>query len=163
MFCAPGLIFGGNGCDVSRFHVLRAQTRFRMYRGRRLQFSCFALPDSLSAVPRASSFVFLFCAPGLIFDGNEGVRSLFHVLRSQTCFRWCGGRRLLFSCFVRPDSFSTVSRAWLLFSCFALPDSFFVVLGASGTVFMFCVPGLIFGGSEGVVSCFHVLRTRTPF
>jgi Plant mobile domain len=38
----------------SRFHVLRAPTHFRRYRGRQVPFSCFALLDSFSAVPRAS-------------------------------------------------------------------------------------------------------------
>jgi hypothetical protein len=28
---------------------------------------------------------------------------------------------------------------------------------------MFCAPGLGFDGTEGVMSCFHVLRTRTRF
>jgi hypothetical protein len=34
---------------------------------------------------------------------------------------------------------------------------------ASGLVFTFCAPGRIFGGTEGVVSRFHVLRSRTRF
>jgi hypothetical protein len=43
MFCAPGLVFGDIEGVGSYFHVLRSQTRFRRYRGRRLPFSCFAL------------------------------------------------------------------------------------------------------------------------
>jgi hypothetical protein len=73
----------------------------------------------------------MFCAPGLIFGGIEGVQSHFHVLRSQTCF-------------VRPDSFSAVTRA-------------------TGPVFLFCASRLILGGTEGVESRFHVLRSLTRF
>jgi hypothetical protein len=88
--------FGGTGCDVSRFHVLRSRThfrrgraltRFRRYRGRRLPFSCIALSDLFPMVPKASGPVFMFLAPVLIFDGTEGLRSRFHVLRTRTHFR----------------------------------------------------------------------------
>jgi hypothetical protein len=128
----------------SRFHFLRSRTCFRRNRVCRVPFSCFALPISISAVPRASSPFFIFCAPGLIFDDK--------------------GRQILFSCFAFPDSFSAVPRASVVvfifcapklifgdivgvrflfhvlrswthfrryrgrrvpFSCFALPDSFF--------------------------------------
>jgi hypothetical protein len=68
----------------SRFHVLRAQTRFRRYRGRRLLFSSFARPNSFPAVPKASAPAFMFYAPGLIFSGTEVVGSRFHVFRAQT-------------------------------------------------------------------------------
>jgi hypothetical protein len=68
MFCAPIINFGGSEGVGRRFHVLHARTRFRLYRGRRVPLSCFALPDSFSAVPNASSPVFMFCAPGLIFS-----------------------------------------------------------------------------------------------
>jgi hypothetical protein len=144
MFCAPGLVFSGTEEVTSLIHVLRARTHFRRYRGRRVPFLCFALPDSFSAVPRASGPIFIFYAPGLVFGGTEGVRTRFNVFRSRTCFLPYGGRRVPFSCFVRPDSFSAVPRA-------------------SGSVFMFCAPGLIFGGTEGVGSRFHVLRARTRF
>jgi hypothetical protein len=215
LFCAPGLILGGTECIVSRFHVLRSRTHFRRYRGRHVPFSCFARPDTLSAVPRASGPVFMFCAPGLVFDGTEGVGSRFHVFRSRTRFRRCRVPRVPFSYFLRPDSFSAVLKAlgpvfmfsavprasgpvfpfcvavlifggiegvgsrfnvlcsWtrfrryrgrrVSFSCFALPNSFSAVPGASGIVFMFCTPGLVFGGTEGVGSSFHVLRARTRF
>jgi hypothetical protein len=137
MFCAPELVFGGTEGVGSRFHVLRARTRFRRYRGRRLPFSCFARPNSFSAVPRASGSVFMFCAPGHVFEGSEVIGSRFHVLSSQTRFRRYRGRRVPFTCFACPNSFSAVPTA----SC---------------PVFMFCAPGLIFGGSEGVGSNFHV-------
>jgi hypothetical protein len=167
---------------VSRFHVLRARSSFRRYRGRRVSFSrfappdsfstvlrasgpffmflalglvfggsegvvpfsCFARPDSFSAVPGASGPVFMFCAPGHFFGGTEGVGSRYHVLCARTLFRRYRGRRVLFSCFVRPDSFSAVPRA-------------------SGPVFMFCAPHLNFGDTEGVGFRFHVLRSRTRF
>jgi hypothetical protein len=144
MFCWSGLVFGdteGVGC---RFHVLPARTRFRRYRGRRVPFSSFACPDSFSAEPRASGPVFKFCAPVLVFGGTEGVGSLFHVLRARTRFRRYQGRRVSLSCFALPDSLSSVSRA-------------------SGLVFMFCTPGLVFGDTEGVESRYLVLRARTHF
>jgi hypothetical protein len=144
LFCVPGLIFHGTEGVGSRFHVLRSRTRFRRYGGRRVPFSCFARPDSITAVPRASGPVFMFCALGLFLDGIEGIVSRFHVLLSRTHFRRYRGRRVPVSCFVLPDSFSAVSRA----SC---------------PVFMFCAPGLVFGGTEGVGSRFHVLRARTRF
>jgi hypothetical protein len=53
-------------------------------------------------------------------------------------------RRVPFSYFVRPDSFSTVPRA-------------------TSSVFTFCASGLVFGGMEGVGSRFHILRSRTHF
>jgi hypothetical protein len=135
MFCDPGHVFGGTEGVGSQFHVLHFQTHFRRYRGRRFPFSCFALPYSFSAVPRASGPVFMFCAPGLIFGGTKGFRFRFHVLRSRTCFRRCQVRRILFSCFVRPNSFLMVPRA----------------------------SGLIFGGPEGVGSRFLFLRSQTNF
>jgi hypothetical protein len=81
MFFAPEHVFGGAECVGSHFHVLRGQVYFLRYRGRRVPFSCFMLPDSFLAVPSASGPVFMFCAPGLIFGGIEGIRSRFHVLR----------------------------------------------------------------------------------
>jgi hypothetical protein len=144
MFCDHGLIFDGIGGVGSRFHVLRSRTRFRRYRGRPIPFSCFPIPDSFSAVPRASGPFFMFCALGLIFGNAECVGSRFHVLRSRIRFRRCGVRRAPFSSFARTDSFSAVPRA-------------------SGPFFMFCAPGLVFGGTEGVGSLFHVLRSRTHF
>jgi hypothetical protein len=120
---------------VCRFHHLRSWTRFRRCQVRRVPFTCFALPDSISGVPSVSGPVFRFCAPGLIFDGTEGVRSRFRRYR---------GRRVPFSCFKLPNSFSEVPRA-------------------SGPVFMFSMPGIIFDGIEGIGSRFHILLARTRF
>jgi hypothetical protein len=111
MFCASRLIFGGTEDVGCRFHVLRTRTHFRRYRGRQLPVSCFALSHSFSAVPRASAPVFMFHALGLIFGGTEVVGSHFNVLRAWTRFRWYRGRRVPFSCFALPDSFSAVPRA----------------------------------------------------
>jgi hypothetical protein len=144
MFCAPGLIFGVSEGVCSRFHVLRPRTSFWLYRGRQVLFSCFAHPDPFSAILRALSLVFMFIAPELIFGGNDGVRSHFHVLRPRTHFRWCGGR-------------------WVPFSRFARQNSFLSVSTTPGPVFIFCTPGLVFGGSEGVGSRFHVSCSRTHF
>jgi hypothetical protein len=201
-FCATGLIFGVTEGVWSRFHDLRVRTRFQRYRGRWVPFSCFALPDSFSAVPRASGTVLIFGAPILIFGGNSGVGSRFHVLRSRTHFRLYRGRHVPFSCFARPDSFSAgprapgpvfkfcaprlvfgstegvwyrflVLRSWthfrrcrgprVPFSNFALPNSFSTAPGASGPVFMFCAPGLVFGGTTSVGSRFHGLRSWKRF
>jgi hypothetical protein len=104
----------------------------------------FCAPNSFSALPRAPGPVFKICALRLIFDGNDGVGSRFHVLRFRTHFRRYLGRRISFSCFVCPDSFSTVPKA-------------------SGPVFMFLGPRLVFGATEGVGSRFHVLRTHNRF
>jgi hypothetical protein len=141
---ASAPVFDGIGDVGSRFQVLRARTHLRRYRGRPVPFSCFARLDSFSAVSRASGPVFMFCASGLIFGGAESIRSRFHVLRSRTCFRRCRVRRVPFSCFVRPGSFLVFPRA-------------------TSPVFMLCASGLVFGGTEGVGSRFHVLRTRTYF
>jgi hypothetical protein len=46
---------------------------------------------------------------------------------------------------------------------FSLPESFPAVPRASGPVFKFCAPGLVFGGTAGMGSRFHVLRSRTHF
>jgi hypothetical protein len=54
IFRAPGLVFSGTEGVEFRFHVLCARNSFRWYRGRRFPFSYFALPDSFSAVARAS-------------------------------------------------------------------------------------------------------------
>jgi hypothetical protein len=144
MFCAPGLVFGGSEDVRTRFHVLRSRARFRRRGGRRVPFSCFALPDSFRAVPMVSGPIFMCCAPRLVLGGTEGIGSRLHVLRARIHFRRYRGRRVPFS-------------------CFALPDSFLAVPRASGTVFMFCAPGLVFGGNEGVGSRFHVLRSRSCF
>jgi hypothetical protein len=140
MFCAPGLVFGDTEAVGSRFHVLRYHTRFRWYSGRRVPFTCFALSDSNSALPKTSVPVFMFCALRLVFGGTVGVRFLFYVLRSWTRFRRYQGRPIPFSCFARPDLFLAVRRA-------------------SGPVFKFCAPRLVFGGTEGVGSHLHVLRS----
>jgi hypothetical protein len=155
---------------------------FRQYRRHQLSFSCFALPDSFSAVPRGSAPVFMVCAPGLVStvlrasalvfmfyvpglnsSGTEGIVSRFHVLRSRTRFWRYRGRRVAFSCFALPDSFSAEPMGRVPFSCFALPNSFSAVSWASGPFFMFCAPGLVFGGIEGVRPRFHVLRSRNHF
>jgi hypothetical protein len=143
-FCAPEIVFVVTECVGSHFHVLRARTHFRRYRGRPILFSCFPLQYMFSAVSRASGPVFMFCVPVLVFGGTEGVASHFLDLRSLTRFRWYQRRRVPFSCFARPKSFSAVPTA-------------------SNPVFMFCALRLIFGGTDGVRSHFHVLRAQPHF
>jgi hypothetical protein len=86
MFGARGLIFSGFEGVESSFHVSRSRTNFQRHHGRRVHFSSFALLNSFSAVPRASGLVFMFFSPRLIFGGSEGVRCIFHVLRSRIHF-----------------------------------------------------------------------------
>jgi hypothetical protein len=178
MFCAPRLIFGGTEGVRSRLHVLPTHTHFRRHLGRWVPFSCFKLPDSFSAVSWASGPIFIFCAPELVFGGIVGVGSHFHVLLSWSRFRRYRGRRVHFSYFALPDSFSTIegvrscfhvllSRTHFRryrgrqvpFSYFALPNSFSAVPRASVAVFIFCAPKLIFGDTMGVRFLFHVLRS----
>jgi hypothetical protein len=163
MFCAPRRVFGDVDCVRSRFHVLYARTHFRRYRGHRVPLSCLVLRYSFSTVPSASGPVFMFCAPGIIFGGTEGVRSRFHVLCSQTRFRRCRVRRVPFSCFARPESFSAVSSALGPVFMFCAPRLIFDSTRASCPVFMICSPGLLFGGTEGVGPRIHVLRSQTHF
>jgi hypothetical protein len=103
MFCSPGLVFSSTEGVRSRFHVFRSRSFFRSYRGRQVPFSCFALPDSFSVIPRAPLPVFMFSALGHVLGGTDGVGSLFHVLRSRTYFRRYRGRRVRFSRFAFPD------------------------------------------------------------
>jgi hypothetical protein len=163
MFSAPGLILSGAKGVASRFHILSAQTRFRRYRGPQLPFSCSALPDSFSTVPRESFLVFMFCAPELIFSVAEGVGSRFHVLCALTCFRRYRGRWVLFKCFTLSDSFWQYRGRRVPFSYFARRDSFSAVPRVSGPVFPFCTLVLFFGGTGGIGSRFHVLRSRILF
>jgi hypothetical protein len=193
MFCVIGPVLGGTEGAESSFHLLRSQTRLGQYRGRQVLFSYFALPDPFRAVPKASVPVFMFCTPKFVFDGTEDVGSRFvtvsratvpvfmfyapklfyggteyvgsnfHVLRSRTRFRRYQGHSVLFSCFALPDSFLTVSRASGPFLIFSLLDSFWAVRSASGFVFMFGVPRPVLGGTEGVMSNFDVLCSRTHF
>jgi hypothetical protein len=82
----------------------------------------------------ASGPVFIFYALG----------SRFHVLCSRTHFGRNRGNRVLFSCFV-------------------LTDSFWAVLRALGLVFMSCTLRVVLAGTEGVRSCFNILRSRICF
>jgi hypothetical protein len=148
---------------VPCFNVLRARTHFRRYRGRRVPFSCFALSDSFSAVPRVWGPVFMFCTPGLVFGGTEGVGSRFHVLRSRTRFRRYRGVGSRFHDLGARTHFRRYRGCQISISGFALPDWFSAVSGSYGPVFMFCAPGIVFGGTEGVGSRIHDLRARTRF
>jgi hypothetical protein len=158
MFCTLGLVLGGNEgvhfyFHVLRsqkyfrryrgrrllFHVLRSQTRFRQHRGRQHPFSCFARSNSFSTVPTASGPVFMFCATRHVFGDAKDVGSRFQVLRSRTHFRRFRGRRVPFSCFASPYTFSAVPRAL-------------------GPVLRFWAHRLVFDGTEGVGS-----RTRFPW
>jgi hypothetical protein len=131
MFCAPKLVLGGTEGVGSRSHVLLSLTRFGRYRGCWVPLSCLALPDSFSMILRAPCFIFIFCAPGPVLSGSEGVISRFHVLRSRTRFGRCRGRRVPFS-------------------CHALLNPFWAVRRALGPIFMLRALRLIFRSTEGV-------------
>jgi hypothetical protein len=163
MFCAPSLVLGGTECVGSRFHVLCDQTHFRRYQGRRVPFSYFARPDTFSAVTRASGFVFMFCAPGLVFDGTEDVGYRFLVLSSRTHLRRFRYRRVPFSYYAHSDMSSAVPRASCLIFMFYAPQV--VSRGTEGVGSRFHVLRslIILGGTEGVGSRFHVLRSPTHF
>jgi hypothetical protein len=179
MFCATGLILGGTEGARSRFHVLRSRTRLGLYRGRRVLFSLFSLPDFFWAVPRALGPVFMFCAPRLILGGIESAGSSFHIFHSSGSFlavpRAPGPVLMFYALRLIFDGTDGVgSRFHILrsrtrfrrysgrrfpFSCFTVPDSFWAVPRAPGPVFFFCAPELIFDGSEGVSSLFHYFRS----
>jgi hypothetical protein len=114
-------------------------------------------PDALGSTENES--VLMFCDPGPFFGGTDGVGSHFHVLRALTHFRSYRWRRVPFSCFARPASFLTVSRASCPVFIFCATGLFFGGTEGVGPVFMFCAPGLIFGCTEGVGCRFHVLRS----
>jgi hypothetical protein len=95
---------------------------------------------------------------GLVFDGIEGVESRFHFLRVRTRFCLYQGRRLSFSYFALPDTFSAVPMGPVFIFC--APRLVFGGTEAVGSVFMFCAPRLLFDGTEGVMYRFHVLRVR---
>jgi hypothetical protein len=143
-FCHPVLVFDGTEGDEYRFLILHARAHFRQHRECLVSFSCFALRDSFSAVPRASGLVFHVLRARFSFRRNQGRWVPFHVLLSRTHIRRCGGRRVPFS-------------------CFALPNAFWAVPRASGPFFMFCAPVLVFGRTEGIGYRFHFLRARTGF
>jgi hypothetical protein len=135
IFCSPGLILGGIEGVGTSFHILYSEFYFRPYRGRLVQFSCFALPDPFSTIPRASSPFFMVCASEPIIRVNEGNRSSFCVLRSRTHFRRYRGRQVLFSYFALPNLPS--AEPW-----------------PSVVIFMLCAHGPVFGGIEGLESIF---------
>jgi hypothetical protein len=65
----------------------------------------FALPDPCSTVLAALVPIYMFYAPGYIFDNTEGVGSSFHILCSMYRFRWYRERLVQLSCFMLPAPF----------------------------------------------------------
>jgi hypothetical protein len=86
----------------------------------------------------------MFCDPGPIWGGTEGIGSNFHVLRCWIRLGRYRARRVPFSCLVLPDSILTVPREL-------------------DPVFKSCAPGPSLGGTEGVEYNFHVLQSQTHF
>jgi hypothetical protein len=163
MFCAPGSFFVTTERVRSRFHVLRSWTRFWQYRQHLVPFSCFALPYSFLTVRRASCPVFMFCVPGPVFGGSVGIGSNFHVLRFRTRFRQYRGVGFRFHVLCSRTHFRRYRGRRVSFSCFALPDLFLAVPSALRPVFMFCAPGPVFVGTDGIKPRFHVLLSGTRF
>jgi hypothetical protein len=86
MFCASGLIFGGNEAVGSHFHVLRARTRFWRYRGVMSRFHVLHVWNHFR--PYRGCRVPLSCfVRKLVYGGTVGDGSHFDVLRSLTHFR----------------------------------------------------------------------------
>jgi hypothetical protein len=158
MFCAPKVISGGTEGVDSRFHVLRARTHFRRYRRCLVPSTCFLLPDMFLAVRRLLGPVFMFCALGQFFGENKGVGCHFHVLRSRSRFQRYRGRRVPFSSFALPDSFSEVPRALGPVFMFFAPGLVFGAIECVRPVFLFCALVLIFG-TAGIGFRFQVFRS----
>jgi hypothetical protein len=106
MFYVPGHIFGSAEGDGSCFPDLRSRTHFQRFRGRRVPFSSFAHTYLFSAVSWASTPIFLFCAPELVFG-------------------WYRGRWVPFLCFALTDSFSAVLRTSGPVFMFCIPGLIF--------------------------------------
>jgi hypothetical protein len=141
-FSSPGHVFDGTEGVGSRFHVLRARTHF--------------------GGTRCVGCSFLVLCAQTRFRRYRGRRASFSCLALPESFS-CFGHRVPFLCFPRPDSFWRYRVRRVPFSCFVRPDSFSAVKRVSGPVFMFCAPGIVFGGTEGVGSRFFVFRSRTRF
>jgi hypothetical protein len=149
LFCTVGLILGGIEGVGSSLHVLRFQTRFGRYRGRRVPFSCFLLPYSFATITWAPSPVLIFYAAELVLRGIKGVgaqihilrsRTRFHVLRFRTRFQRYRGCRVPFSCFRSRTHFRRYHGRRDPVSCFVLCDSIWAVPRASSPVFIFYAP-----------------------
>jgi hypothetical protein len=125
--------------------------------------SSFTLPEPFWAVQRASGPVFMFCSLGPNLGDIEGVGSRFHIFRSRTRFQRYRGRRASFHVLHSLNHFRRYGGRRVPFSCFALPDQFWAAPRALSPIFMFCAPGLVFGGTEVAGSCFHILRSRSRF
>jgi hypothetical protein len=159
MFCAPRFIFGSSVGVGSCFHVLRARTHFRQYRGHPVPFLCFDLPDSFSTEPRASAPIscfslsgtfsavrrasgldLMFCALRLVSTEPSALAPILMLFRSRTHFRRYKGCRISISCFAGLNSLSAVPRALGPVFMFGLPGTFSAVPRLSGLDFMFCAP-----------------------
>jgi hypothetical protein len=116
----------------------------------------------------------MFCAPGLIFGGTEGVGSHFHASRagsfsavpmaSGPIFIFCapgiifGGTEVVRSRFHVLRSQTCFQRCrvrWVTFSCFVRPE-WFRRPEDDGSRFHVFRTGTIFSGTEGIGSNFHV-------
>jgi hypothetical protein len=76
----------------------------------------------------------MFYAPGVIFGGNEGVRSRFHILRTRTRFQRYRVRGSRYHVLRSLSHFRRYRGRMVPFSHFAHLDSFSAVSGASGPI-----------------------------
>jgi hypothetical protein len=141
MFYAPGLIFGGTEGVKSNFLFCAPRLVFGGTKTVRSHFIFYA-PKLVFGCTVGADTTFMFCAQGPILGSTKGVGSNFHISRYRTHFRQYRGRQLQFSFRALPDSFSAVPRV-------------------PGPIFMFCAPGVFFSSTEGALSSFYVLRSRT--
>jgi hypothetical protein len=162
-FAFLDLFFDGTEGVGSLFYGLLLRTRFRRYRRRRVQFSYFALPNPFSAVPTASVPVFMFCAPVHIFGSTVCVESHFHLLRSRTVFGGTDGVGSRYIVLRSRTHFRRYRGCRSRFHVLRSRTHFRRYQGRLVPFFMFCAPGLIFDGTEGVGSRVSVLRSRTYF
>jgi hypothetical protein len=151
-FQAPGLISSGTESVRFNFQILSAWTHFRRYKGRRVQFPSFVLPDSFLVIPRMLGPVFKFHAPELIFGGIESVKSSFQVRAPKLIFGSTEGVGSSFQ----------VSHSRTYFK-FTLQESLSAIQKASGPVFKFGIVELIFGGINGAKSNFQFSCSKTHF
>jgi hypothetical protein len=94
---------------------------------------------------------------------TEGVRSGFHVLRSQTRFGQYRWRRVQFSSLALQDIFRYIPTASGPVFIFCAPRIILGGIEGIRSVLMFCAPGLIFGDSKVAGPNFHVLRSQNYF
>jgi len=115
-FCAPGHVFDGTECGLSRFALPDPFPKVPRHSSGVFKFcvpghfssgpvSRFTPPKTFLALPSALELVFTSCAPRRVFGVTGCVGTRFRVLRFGTYFRRCRVRRDPFLRFLLPDLF----------------------------------------------------------